>query len=153
TSPCALKRDPIQWPPTGAVADEERPGIYRPLVGASGRGDRQLARIKYHSYPDGGLSEQMNGYTGFMQSARDLPRNYACILTELANRSTAAPGLLALKGRTLPLQPRTIPGDGLKKATLLKTQPAAAAARPDKPSGPGGLDDLSRRVKKLEETV
>jgi GH15 family glucan-1,4-alpha-glucosidase len=35
-------------------------------------GDRQLARIKYHSYPDGGLSEQMNRSTGFMQSARDL---------------------------------------------------------------------------------
>jgi glucoamylase len=50
-------------------------------------GDGFLRRVRYHSFPDGSLSEQMNRYTGFMQSANDLTWNYASILTTLQHRS------------------------------------------------------------------
>jgi glucoamylase len=132
-------------------------------------GDRQLARIKYHSYPDGGLSEQMNRTTGFMQSARDLTWNYACFLTTLANRTPGTPALLTLTRRAIPLEPRgtrtapsspssafagVLPRDkGIQKAVLLKTQPNGVPARLEKPGGAPTLDELSMRLKKLEDAV
>jgi glucoamylase len=71
-------------------------------------GDRQLRRVKYHAFPDGSLSEQMNRDTGFMQSARDLTWNYAAVLTTLAAR-TPASARAALAGRTTGAgQPRTL---------------------------------------------
>jgi glucoamylase len=128
-------------------------------------GDRQLARIKYHSYPDGSLSEQMNRFTGFMQSARDLTWNYACMLTTFANRAPATPGLLPFSRRALSSQPTVVParafavsamrpsGAGMNKASLARTRPNAGPARLDKPSGPASAEDLAARVKNLEETV
>lgn len=38
-------------------------------------------RVKYHANPDGSLSEQINRYTGYMTSVRDLTWNYAAVLT------------------------------------------------------------------------
>jgi glucoamylase len=49
--------------------------------------DGYLRRVRYHSFPDGSLSEQMNRSTGFMQSAVDLTWNYASVLTTLSRRS------------------------------------------------------------------
>lgn len=43
--------------------------------------DQFVERVKYHAYPDGSLDEQMNRYTGYMTSARDLTWNYAAIIT------------------------------------------------------------------------
>jgi len=53
-------------------------------------GDGLLRRVRYHSFPDGSLSEQMNRNTGFMQSANDLTWNYASILTTLDRRSRSS---------------------------------------------------------------
>lgn len=44
------------------------------------RGDAYLARIQYHSGPDGELSEQMNRETGYMQGAQHLGLSYATFL-------------------------------------------------------------------------
>jgi glucoamylase len=43
--------------------------------------DLFVERVKFHAYRDGSLSEQMNRYTGYMQSASDLTWNYAALLT------------------------------------------------------------------------
>ena len=43
--------------------------------------DLFVERVRYHAYKDGSLSEQMNRYTGYMQSASDLTWNYAALLT------------------------------------------------------------------------
>lgn len=43
--------------------------------------DLFVERVRYHAYEDGSLSEQMNRYTGYMQSASDLTWNYAALLT------------------------------------------------------------------------
>lgn len=51
--------------------------IVRGLVA---KGDAFLSRTKLHAYPDGGLSEQMNRHTGFMQGATDLTWSHASML-------------------------------------------------------------------------
>jgi glucoamylase len=43
--------------------------------------DSFVERVRYHAYPDGSLSEQMDRYTGFMTSANNLTWNYAAVLT------------------------------------------------------------------------
>jgi glucoamylase len=68
------------------------------ITGLRSAGDRQLRRIRYHAFPDGSLSEQMNRQTGFMQSARDLTWNYASILTALGQRP-ATPSLTSVNAR------------------------------------------------------
>ncbi len=50
------------------------------------RGDEFVQRVQYHANPDGSLSEQIDRYTGFMTSARDLTWNYSAVLTTLRAR-------------------------------------------------------------------
>jgi glucoamylase len=66
-------------------------------------GDGFMRRVRYHSNPDGSLSEQMNKSTGFMQSANNLTWNYASILTTLRHRS----GSVAVTGaaKVAPIAP------------------------------------------------
>jgi glucoamylase len=44
-------------------------------------GDAYLRRVQFHTDAQGALSEQMNRYTGYMQSARDLTWSYGSFLT------------------------------------------------------------------------
>lgn len=44
-------------------------------------GDDFVQRVQYHANPDGSLSEQIDRYSGYMSSARDLTWSYASILT------------------------------------------------------------------------
>jgi glucoamylase len=45
------------------------------------RGDSFIQRVQFHANPDGSLSEQIDKYSGYMTSARDLTWNYAAVLT------------------------------------------------------------------------
>jgi glucoamylase len=85
-----------------AAGDPTFQDLLRALRGA---GDRQLRRVKYHAFPDGSLSEQMNRHTGFMQSAGDLTWNYAAVLTALAERAAAPAGAAVAGGPGGPPQP------------------------------------------------
>jgi hypothetical protein len=132
-------------------------------------GDRQLARIKYHSFPEGGLSEQMNGTTGFMQSARDLTWNYACTLTTLANRTSTPsvtrvfeqralmgrpPGVLAPAPALVPITTSTLNRGGIPMTLPpAKTRPNVGATSPSDAIGSPASQDLALRIKKLEEAV
>jgi glucoamylase len=132
-------------------------------------GDRQLARIKYHSFPDGGLSEQMNRTTGFMQSARDLTWNYACILTTLANRPSTpsvtrvlerpvlmgrSPGVPLPAPALVPVTISSLNRGGIPMTLPpAKTRPNVGAARASNAIGSPPSQDLALRIKKLEEAV
>lgn len=43
--------------------------------------DTFVARVRFHAYQDGVLDEQIDKYSGFMTSAKDLTWNYAAMLT------------------------------------------------------------------------
>jgi glucoamylase len=47
----------------------------------SRQADQFVERVKYHSYADDALDEQIDRHTGYMTSARDLTWNYAALLT------------------------------------------------------------------------
>lgn len=47
------------------------------------QGDHFLGRTQTHGYPDGGLSEQVNRYSGYMQGARDLTWSHSSFLTAI----------------------------------------------------------------------
>lgn len=55
-------------------------------LGRKVEGDRFLSRVQRHAYPDGGLSEQINRHTGFMQGAPDLTWSHAAFLTAVWQR-------------------------------------------------------------------
>lgn len=55
------------------------------------KGDSFLKRIQAHTPPDGGLSEQMNRLTGFMQGAYDLSWSYGSFLTAFWARARSLP--------------------------------------------------------------
>lgn len=50
------------------------------------KGDRFVARVKYHTGADGSLYEQINRDSGYMVSAKDLTWNYAALFTATAAR-------------------------------------------------------------------
>jgi glucoamylase len=52
-------------------------------------GDQFIQRVQYHANPDGTLSEQIDRYSGYMTSARDLTWNYSAVLTAFWARSAA----------------------------------------------------------------
>lgn len=62
---------------------------YAALLEANGHASREITlkahsfvdRVHYHAYVDGSLDEQINRYTGYMTSARDLTWNYAALLS------------------------------------------------------------------------
>ena len=114
--------------------------------------DRQLRRVKYHAYPDGSLSEQMNRHTGFMQSARDLTWNYAAVLTALAQRGggpAAVPARFATPATAAALNRGGIPILGRPAR-----RPGADGASAAVPRGvPGSVGELRLRVAELEATV
>ncbi|HWG43364.1 MAG TPA: glycoside hydrolase family 15 protein, partial [Gemmataceae bacterium] len=111
--------------------------------------DRQLRRVKYHAFPDGSLSEQMNRHTGFMQSARDLTWNYASVLTTLAQRDAnvmrkaisfaVPPSTAALNRGGIPI---------VERRPEAEASPLPAARRV-----PGSMAELRLRVAELEATV
>jgi glucoamylase len=141
-------------------------------------GDRQLRRVKYHAFADGSLSEQMNRYTGFMQSARDLTWNYAAVLSTLAERTPTPPaaavaartngagqpgGLVlvgALERGSIPLAP---PGPAAttwfnRAGIPMSNAPAKPEARPGLTTSPGqGIrhapSALDERVTELQRAV
>ncbi len=53
------------------------------------RGDQILKRIRFHSRPDGGLSEQFDRNTGFMCSAEELTWSHAAFITAINRRNAA----------------------------------------------------------------
>lgn len=53
------------------------------------KGDDFVARVKYHAYPNGSLSEQFHRDTGYMTSVEDLTWNYAAVLTAYWARTEA----------------------------------------------------------------
>jgi glucoamylase len=61
--------------------------LFKDLVAAvRHQGDDYLRRVKYHTGPDGNLSEQMNRYTGFMQGAYNLTWSDASLITAAWDR-------------------------------------------------------------------
>jgi glucoamylase len=52
-------------------------------------GDTFMQRVQLHANSDGSLSEQINSYTGYMTSARDLTWNYAAFFEALWTRQKA----------------------------------------------------------------
>lgn len=52
-------------------------------------GDEFVQRVQLHANPDGSMSEQIDRYSGFMSSARDLTWNYAAFLTTAWAREKA----------------------------------------------------------------
>ncbi|MCB0357072.1 MAG: glycoside hydrolase family 15 protein [Bdellovibrionales bacterium] len=53
------------------------------------KADKTLERVLFHAGPDGSMAEQMNLYTGFMESARDLTWSYASFITAMRARKLA----------------------------------------------------------------
>lgn len=53
------------------------------------KGDEFVLRVQLHANPDGSLSEQIDRYSGYMSSARDLTWNYAALLTASWARESA----------------------------------------------------------------
>jgi glucoamylase len=114
--------------------------------------DRQLRRVKYHAFPDGSLSEQMNRHTGFMQSARDLTWNYAAVLTTLSQRG---PGLAADRVRFVtPASTAALNRGGIPVLDRLARRPGPDGIPAQAPRGvPGSVMELRLRVAELEATV
>lgn len=62
---------------------------YAALLEAKGQSSSQIMekahslveRVRYHAYPDGSLDEQIDRYSGYMVSAKDLSWNYAALLS------------------------------------------------------------------------
>jgi glucoamylase len=52
-------------------------------------GDDFIQRVQLHANPDGSLSEQIDRYSGYMSSARDLTWSYAAFLTATWAREEA----------------------------------------------------------------
>ena len=56
-------------------------------------GDEFMLRVQLHANPDGSLSEQIDRFSGYMSSARDLTWNYAAFLTTAWARENALQNL------------------------------------------------------------
>ena len=132
----------------GPVLKSDDPAYRDILSELRSAGDRQFRRVKYHAFPDGSLSEQMNRHTGFMQSAPDLTWNYAAVLTTLGQRWPALPPVALSLSR--PASTRALNRGGLVIMDR-KTKPAAAGQPPR--SVPGSMAELRQRVAELEATV
>lgn len=116
-------------------------------------GDRQLRRVKYHAFPDGSLSEQINRYTGFMQSARDLTWNYASVLTTLFQRGGPQQNTKDLR-LAMPASGRSLNRGGIPIADVSRDPNLPSARTGRFPRGvPGSTGDLRLRVAELEATV
>lgn len=116
--------------------------------------DDQLRRVKFHAFPDGSLSEQMNQHTGFMQSAPNLTWNYASVLTTLAQRRPAVAVLPA--NELLPVLAASRNRAGMSILTDAHVKRLLAAAKngtPTGPSVPGSAAELRFRVAELEAQV
>ena len=112
---------------------------YREVIAELHAGtDRQLRTVRYHSFADGSLSEQMNQHTGFMQSARDLTWNYASVLTTIAQRKPAVAFSVAS-----PLSAQ-LPNATFNRAGI--TIPNKNEAR----KAPGSLQQLQQRIVELD---
>lgn len=63
--------------------------------GLFSKADEFLARVRYHSYDDGHLSEMFDRNTGYMSSVPELTWNYAILSDTLASRQSALDALNA----------------------------------------------------------
>ena len=48
-----------------------------------------MLRVQLHTNPDGSMSEQIDRFSGYMSSARDLTWNYAALFTATWARDSA----------------------------------------------------------------
>jgi glucoamylase len=65
----------------GETITSSDPRFAQILSGLQALGDAELRRSMLHSDAQGSMSEQMNGVSGYMQSARDLSWSYSSFLT------------------------------------------------------------------------
>lgn len=95
-----VKIDPVSLPFFQGISEslsfsnDERIEVSEPkfalLVAAlRNKGDRFLARVKYHTPADGHFAEQINRISGFHQGAPDLTWSYESFLNALAERTWA----------------------------------------------------------------